>query len=426
LGALSSYAAARKIATTLPSPSKAEIVFALDNAASSVLNLGGRAPVDLSAKNYRTLLLGLKPSSTYTFHIEVTSASGTCKSGDNTLTTGALSGAPKITRNASKPTDQAKGFIITCMGINGSSGSSGGTQAFIIDADGTVVWLATSPASCSRARMDYEGANMWMMALNVMNSGGEMRYISMDGLTSQNNVSGLSKSHHDFTVLKGGVIATMLWAGSGSDPESDLVERDAKGTITTLFRIGPKVYAGGPSVLGGGSSTFHSNSILYHESDSSFTIGDRNPNVFVKVSRSGQPLWQLGGNCSGAPAPKCASASWNTNHGHHLLDDGKFLFFNNGAFGSSSSPSQAMEYALNTSGATMSATQVKAYKSSSNSHSDSLGDVQRLPNGNTLVTFSNNGLIQELDSSWSVVQTLSASTFGYADWRETLYGPPAR
>jgi len=46
--------------------------------------------------------------------------------------------------------------------------------------------------------------------------------------------------------------------------------------------------------------------------------------------------------------------------------------------------------------------------------------------GNTLVTFSNNGLIQELDSSWSVVQTLSASTLGYAEWRETLYGPPAR
>ena len=74
----------------------------------------------------------------------------------------------------------------------------------------------------------------------------------------------------------------------------------------------------------------------------------------------------------------------------------------------------------------MSATQVKAYKSSSNSHSDSLGDVQRLPNGNTLVTFSNNGLLQELDSSWNVVQTLSTGSFGYADWRETLYGPPPR
>jgi hypothetical protein len=40
-------------------------------------------------------------------------------------------------------------------------------------------------------------------------------------------------------------------------------------------------------------------------------------------------------------------------------------------------------------------------------------DVQRLPNGNTLVTFSNNGLIEEIDKSWSVVQTFSTNSFGY-------------
>ena len=57
-----------------------------------------------------------------------------------------------------------------------------------------------------------------------------------------------------------------------------------------------------------------------------------------------------------------------------------------------------------------------------------LGDVQRLPNGNTLVTYSTKGLIQELDSSWNIVQTLksSSNSYGYADWRETLYGPPLR
>ena len=106
------------------------------------------------------------------------------------------------------------------------------------------------------------------------------------------------------------------------------------------------------------------------------------------------------------------------------LENGNFLFFSNGTFHGSDA-SQALEYTLNTSG-TLSATQVKAYKSSTNYHSDTLGDVQRLPNGNTLVTFSNNGLIEELDSSWNVVQSLSGGTFGYADWRPTLYGPPQR
>jgi hypothetical protein len=36
------------------------------------------------------------------------------------------------------------------------------------------------------------------------------------------------------------------------------------------------------------------------------------------------------------------------------------------------------------------------------------------------------GMIQEVDASWNVVQTITASAFGYAEWRETLYGPPLR
>jgi hypothetical protein len=410
--------------TTLANPASAQIVYSLNNAGANVLNKGGTAPVDLTKANHRALLLGLKPSSTYTFHVEVTANGTTCKSEDKTLTTGALSGAPSVTRTATTPSAQAGGFIITCPGVN-SMGSSGGTQGYIIDADGTVVWTASAPASCSRARMDYEGNNMWMLALNVMNSGGEMRYVSMDGTTTQNNVSGLSKAHHDFTVRKGGVIATMVWSTNGSDPESDLVERSASGAVSTVFHIGSNLYKGGPSVLGGSANSYHCNSLLYHEADDSYTIGDRNPNLFVKVTHAGSPVWQFGGNCSGAPAPKCASGSWTSNHGHQLLDNGNFVFFSNGTFNSASTPSYAYEYTLNTSG-TMSATQVKAYKSSSNAHSDSLGDVQRLPNGNTLIVFSNKGLIEEVDSSWNVVQSLSAGSFGYADWRETLYGPPPR
>jgi hypothetical protein len=410
--------------TTLKSPSKAQIVFSLNSAGSGVLNKGGIAPVDLTKPNYRTLLLGLKPSSTYTFHVEATTADGsTCKSDDATITTGTLSGAPAITRTATKPSAQAVGFVISSGGVN-HSGGSGINQAFIVDADGVVVWTAAAPAQSSRARLDYEGNNLWMMALNVGNAAGEMRYVSMDGVTKQNNVSGLAKAHHDFTVLRGGVVATMAWAGSGTDPESDLLERTADGQVTTVVHLGSNLYKGGPGLMGGSGNGYHCNSILYHESDDSYTIGDRNPSSFVKVTRDGKPVWQFGGDCSGAPAPKCVSGTWNTNHGHQVLGNGNFLFFNNGAY-RSTTPSNVLEYSLSTSG-TMQASLVKSYASPSKSHSDSLGDVQRLPNGNTLVVFSNDGLIEEVDPSWNVVQTLQASSFGYADWRETLYGPPPR
>lgn len=270
-----------------------------------------------------------------------------------------------------------------------------------------------------------------MMALNVTNgsaNGGEMRYVSIDGATSKTNVSGLSNAHHDFTVLKGGVIATLSWAQQSGDQPSQFLEytpSGSGGSVKTAFDVGSNLYAGGPSAIGGGSNSYHANSISYHSSDDTYTIGDRNPSVFVKVTHAGSPVWQFGGSCSGAKASKCASGNWQVNHGHHLLDTGDFLFFNNGAF-MSSATSQAFEYTLSTSG-TMSATLVKDY-SGSNYHSDSEGDVQRLSNGNTLVTYSNNGVIIELDSSWNIVQTLTSSSgaFGYADWRETLYGAPAR
>jgi len=46
--------------------------------------------------------------------------------------------------------------------------------------------------------------------------------------------------------------------------------------------------------------------------------------------------------------------------------------------------------------------------------------------GNTLILLPNDDFIEEADSSWNVVQTLLAISFGYADWRESLYGPPSR
>ncbi len=60
--------------------------------------------------------------------------------------------------------------------------------------------------------------------------------------------------------------------------------------------------------------------------------------------------------------------------------------------------------------------------------SANLGDVQRLPGGNTLVTFSNDSIVHEVTPDKEVVLewTGSAGTrIGYAEWRPSLYGAPA-
>jgi hypothetical protein len=52
--------------------------------------------------------------------------------------------------------------------------------------------------------------------------------------------------------------------------------------------------------------------------------------------------------------------------------------------------------------------------------------VQRLPNGNTLITYSNGGTIVELDPQDNIVARFTAGSLGYSQFRETLYGPPPK
>jgi hypothetical protein len=389
-------------------PSSAKIVYTLKDAARETLNRGGEAPVRLDRANNRTLLLGLKPSSDYTFRIEVVRDGQICVSRDHALpTTGRFAAAPPVTVNVSRPDAREPGFIVT------SSGTSIPDSAFIIDADGDVVWLFDGPLNTTRALMDYEGDNMWMIALNLLNEGGEMRAVSMDGEQEQRDVAGLEFAHHDFTVMPGGKVAALVWRMPGVEVESDLVIRAPDGTVASPFTIGGNLYR---------SDSFHANAIHYVPSDGSFTIADRNPNVLVKVSGTGAPQWQVGGSCDGAPAgaDHCSTQSWQIVHGHHLLDDGTLLLFNNGG---DDTPAHVLAYRLDDAPGAFTATLVNDHVGSASS--GTLGDVQRLPGGNTLVTYSTAGRIVELDPSWNEVQIFVVRV-GYSSWRPTLYGPPAR
>jgi len=388
-------------------PSSANIVYELEGADASVLNRGGEAPVDLDQADYRTLLLGLKQSSQYKFHIEASYEGDTCISPDYELPkTGSFADADSVNVTVAQAAAREPGFIVA------SSGTGLPNSAFIIDADGEVVWFVEGPESPTRAQMDYEGNRLWMLALNVNNLGGEMRYVSMDGEEEEHDIEGLESAHHDFTVMPGGRVAALAWSDLGVDVESDLVIRDPDGTTSIPFRIGSNIYS---------SSSYHANAIHYLPFDDSFTISDRTPNVFVKVSASGEPQWQLGGSCEDAPVgARCVPQTWLVTHGHHLLEDGTFVVFNNKL---PMETPHVFEFALKDSSSSFTATLVTEYTGTAKS--PILGDVQRLPNGNTLVTYSSEGKIVELDADWDEVQSF-ALRIGYSNWRPTLYGPPLR
>ncbi len=369
------------------------------------------APVDTAeGPSFRTLLLGMKGSKTYSFQLQVSNGTTSCASEPYSITTGAVPSAlPPITRTLGpSAAAQDRGFIIT-------NTRSGSIYAMILDADSDPVWWAPAPSGCTRAQMSYDGKFMWMAAVNVQNqsaNGGEVGRVSMDGLTRTDKIAAFSNCHHDLTVLPDGKIACLSWIQQSGNQPSDLIEGDAEGNVSTVMHLDSTAYV---------SSSYHANAIHYHPNDDTYTISDRQPNLYIKVSRSGALLWQFGGDCTGAPAPKCVPGTWRVNHGHHLLDDGSgtFLFFNNGSSGGST----VFKYMLDEVG-TFAATQVWAY--SPGTTSNTLGDVQALPNGNTLVVFSTAGVIHEIDASQQLVQSLSGAAGGYIAWRPTLYGPPPR
>lgn len=404
-------------------PTSAKIVFELVGALPTQLNVGGEAPVNLSKPNYRTLLLGLKQNSNYTYRIEAVQGEQTCVSNTFTLpTTGKPDGAPtERTVTVDQPEARTPGFILT-------PGGYGGYGAYIIDADGAVVWYVRGPVDPGRMHMDYEGENVWIMSLNpLLGASGQLQVFSMDGLTADEDVEGFDYAHHDFTVMPGGKLATMLWRPDFAnvppgefiiDPPSDVVVRAPDGTLTTLFTIDGGLYT---------SDTFHPNALHYIPEDDSFTISERNQNLVVKVSAAGQVQWQFGGSCVDAPAgaAKCFEGAWIDNHGHHLLPDGTFVLFNNfvGEGEDVGETSRIFEFDITATADAMTAVPVKEYVGTQSS--TILGDVQRLPNGHTLITYSTDGKIVEVDADWNIVQTISGN-FGYAEWRPSLYGPPIR
>ena len=79
--------------------------------------------------------------------------------------------------------------------------------------------------------------------------------------------------------------------------------------------------------------------------------------------------------------------------------------------------------------AAMTATTVWSYTANPAIANMVMGDVQRMPNGNTVVAYSTRGVLHEVSADGRNLQTWTwpaGSTFGYIQKRATLYGPPPR
>jgi len=348
---------------------------------------GMQAPVDLAQANYRTLLLGMKPAKTYHFRIVVSDGSTQTASDDYTLQTGAATTAVKIgSFSVKQAAGRERGFVV--LSYWGGTGSS---VAFIIDADGEIVWAYDTgmTGGIARARMSYDGQNMW--AVTADNGGQPIRRVGMDGLDAQTYTS--TKSSHDIAAVAGGTMAYLDYSVSCND----ITEIDPSGTTKKIF-----------TASGTFGTQCHGNAVRYSEAEDEYTYSVVDKDV-IRVDRAGKKLWSLADTVGG-------NSSWGAvNHGHHLLASSILIFANKGG---SNGTSAMIEYDF---------TGKKLASYAGGATSANLGDVQRLPGGNTLVDFSNAGIVQEVDAQGTVLVELTSpgtqNKFGYATWRPTLYGP---
>jgi hypothetical protein len=237
---------------------------------------------------------------------------------------------------------------------------------------------------------------------------GNLFRVNLDG-TGEETIP-LPSSHHDFTVTPDG-IAYLAKAGSAEGCDAvHLASEDGSGD-TVLIDLWTVLE---PFDNGGGEKC-HANFIRYYADEDAFTVSDRERDMLVKVGGNGQVEWTIGNSpasVTGADIP-----DWRVQHGHHLYDEGHLLVFSNGAL--TGGTSHVLHFTINGTTAT------SDWSYSGMGNTGTMGDVQKLPNGNILITVSQTGTIEEVDANQMVVQRMKFDSLGYSHHRPTLYGEPA-
>lgn len=352
---------------------------------------GMSARVDLSAKNNRTVLLGMKPKRTYHYRVVALDSRKQYTSDDYTLKTGQATDRVKVRDFEEFDEDKREhGFMIGSF----YAGDSGST-VFILDADGDVVWsYETKFDGIASAKMSEDGANMWMAVPNA----GLLARVSMDGLDYEEYEVGASR---DITPVSG---ETMGFLDSSGDCDASISEITPDGDVE-------KVFDGSEHIDGKCSG----NALRYSKSLAAYTLSDMSSDIYV-VTRDGELSWKLTDYVG-------ENTTWGgRQHGHQLIGLDRILFFANDA---SAETSAVFEFKFETSNLVAKALPY---------YTEHMGDVQVLPGGNTWVTYSDaNSYVHELDDKGEVVLQIDLTSdddadepnaLGYTTWRRSLYGAP--
>lgn len=374
---------------------------------------GQVATLEHDGNGRRATLWGLRANTEYHFRVTFGAGERGCNGEDRVFTTGAPpESVPKPRVQVASEEATAPGFLVTS--VQGAGGAGSGSYMVIYDHHGEPVWWYESPFAglVTRTRLSWDTKYVFGRDGNPSaRAGGSVVRVSIDG--SQAERLDVDTGHHDMAATPDNGILFLV--GGGRDGCSRIQKWSEAAGLADFYDLRDAFGA----MFKAGNDPCHCNSIQYNQLDASVTVSCLTQNAFVKLSSTAELIWVLGGN--NGQSHFTGDVGWNRQHGHHLLSEDRILFFNNnGAGDATSSSSLAVELQLDASNGT--ATRVWEYDGGETSQT--LGDVQRLPNGNTLVTYSNAGLVHEVDSAKSRVQTWDfGGGVGYAEHRPSSSAP---
>lgn len=393
---------------------------------STPLVAASTCPADLD-------VLGLLPSTAYSTSITAwgVGVDSLTMPGPTVVTAALPSGLPRVaTQVFGNPPSG-----LTAFGILSNAPNRPG-YAFIVDSIGRLRWYVVD----SGFSLDFQPQPNGHYVLSSIESGiGEFDEVSVAGRTVRTwtTLGSYSTDPHEFrltppgALLLGADIRTVdlsAYAGSSSaQVHGDVLEKvDSAGHLLffwdafdhfAITDIDPSIPLTSSTI-----DWTHSNAIEI-DSDGNYLLSSRDFSEITKISaQTGAVMWRWGGVHNQFQFIG-DTLKFSFQHAIRRLPDGNYVLFDNG---NTRNPpfSRAVEYQLDQAAKT--ATLVWSYRPSPSIFSPFLGYVDRLPNGNTLVTFGPQGTLHEVSPSGQVTWILNL-TPGNAIYRAyrigSLYDP---
>jgi len=377
----------------------------------------------------RAVLLGMKPGREVHYHVVEVVGGRALQGKDQKLAAGTL---PLSLPQLDVPiTDGrgSRGFLVTSLLAEPS-------VAVIIDGDGEIVWAHRPDVDWDklyvpRVRLSRVGEWVIYHAATALGADGEggaeihrtIVRVALDG--SSEELIEITDAHHDFIELGDGTIATLTRDRREVDGHEVVGDRILEvgwdGSQRQVFSVWDHLqYDPASAAEQDGFGWTHANALQYDKDDDVYYMSLRHLDCILAIDRAtGTVRWTLGGEHSDYTLADGSTQLFQRQHQFRMIDD-HALVFDNGTV--ENQDSRVVEYVLDH--VTGRAERVWEHHNDPPILSIGMGDVERLPSGNTLVTWSGPGQVDEVnptgDVVWRVRVEMGAG-IGYTVWRQVLF-----